>query len=206
MQQRSLGTQGLSVPALGLGCMGMSFAYGERDDAESARTIQRALDMGVTLIDTADMYGDGHNEELIGRAIADRRDQAVLATKVGFRLGTGGQQIDSSPNYVRDACEASLRRLGVEHIDLLYLHRRDGATPIEETVGAMADLVREGKVGQLGLSELGPETIRRAHAVHPSRRSAAATFAPPTRVSRARTSRATSTSSTGSPRSRPSAK
>ncbi|MEU1547212.1 aldo/keto reductase [Nocardia sp. NPDC005745] len=158
----------LEVSAQGLGCMGMSHAYGEADDAQSIATLHHALDLGVTLLDTADFYGAGHNEELIGRAIAQRRDEVVLATKFGFanRLGEPTHIRGDAP-YVRQACEASLRRLAVDHIDLYYLHRVDPKVPIEETVGAMADLVEAGKVRHLGLSEAGAQTIRRAHAVHP---------------------------------------
>jgi aryl-alcohol dehydrogenase-like predicted oxidoreductase len=158
----------LAVSAQGLGCMGMSHAYGTTDDAQSIATLRHALDLGVTLLDTADFYGAGHNEELIGRAVAGRRDEAVLATKFGFanRLGEP-TRIRGDAAYVRQACEASLRRLGVDHIDLYYLHRVDPQVPIEETVGAMAELVRAGKVRHLGLSEAGADTIRRAHAVHP---------------------------------------
>ncbi|UNO43477.1 aldo/keto reductase [Streptomyces sp. MST-110588] len=158
----------LEVSAQGLGCMGMSHGYGASDDGESIATIHRALDLGVTLLDTADFYGSGHNEELIGRAVAGRRDQVVLATKFGFanRLGEP-TRIRGDAAYVRQACEASLRRLGVDHIDLYYQHRVDPDVPIEETVGAMAELVTAGKVRHLGLSEAGARTIRRAHAVHP---------------------------------------
>jgi aryl-alcohol dehydrogenase-like predicted oxidoreductase len=169
MQTRNLGSQGLRVSALGLGAMGMSEFYGETNDEESIAVIHRALDLGVDFIDTADMYGIGHNEELVGRAIRDRRDSVVLATKFGNVRGPNGERlgIDGSPEYVAKACDASLRRLGVGHIDLYYQHRVDPDTPIEETVGAMARLVEEGKVRYLGLSEAGPDTIRRAHAVHP---------------------------------------
>ncbi|KUN17191.1 aldo/keto reductase [Streptomyces corchorusii] len=158
----------LAVSAQGLGCMGMSHGYGTSDDAQSIATLHHALDLGVTLLDTADFYGAGHNEELIGRAIAGRRDEVVLATKFGFanRLGEP-TLIRGDAAYVRQACDASLRRLGVDHIDLYYQHRVDPRVPIEETVGAMAELVRAGKVRYLGLSEAGAETIRRAHAVHP---------------------------------------
>ncbi|MEU9789157.1 aldo/keto reductase [Streptomyces sparsogenes] len=158
----------LAVSAQGLGCMGMSHGYGAADDAQSIGTLRRALDLGVTLLDTSDFYGAGHNEELIGRAIAGRRDEVVLATKFGFanRLGEP-TQIRGDAAYVRQACEASLRRLGVDHIDLYYQHRVDPRVPIEETVGAMAELVRAGKVRHLGLSEAGAQTIRRAQAVHP---------------------------------------
>jgi aryl-alcohol dehydrogenase-like predicted oxidoreductase len=167
MQQRRLGQ--LQVSALGLGCMGMSEFYGSGDEAESIATIHRAIELGVTFLDTADMYGVGRNEELVGRAIADRRDKVVLATKFGNVRGPNGERlgISGKPDYVRQACEASLRRLKIDVIDLYYQHRVDPETPIEDTVGAMADLVRQGKVRYLGLSEAGPQTIRRAHAVHP---------------------------------------
>ena len=167
MQTRALGQQGLVVSALGLGCMGMSQSYGEGDDAESTATIHRALELGVTLLDTADVYGPYTNEELVGRAIADRRDQVVLATKFGLAAARSGRGVRGDAAYVQTACEASLRRLGVDHIDLYYQHRVDLAVPIEETVGAMGDLVQQGKVRYLGLSEASAETIRRAHAVHP---------------------------------------
>ncbi|MDB5364529.1 MAG: yhdN 1 [Rhodospirillales bacterium] len=169
MQTRHLGRNGPVVSALGLGCMGMSEFYGQADQAESVRTIHRAIELGVTLFDTADMYGQGANETLVGRAIAGKRDQIVLATKFGFVRSEDptSRAIDGSPAYVRTACEASLRRLGVETIDLYYQHRVDPKTPIEETVGAMAELVRAGKVRHLGLSEAGPETLRRASSVHP---------------------------------------
>ncbi|MDT3442519.1 MULTISPECIES: aldo/keto reductase [unclassified Pseudofrankia] len=158
----------LAVSAQGLGCMGMSHGYGAVDDAQSIATLHHALDLGVTFLDTSDFYGAGHNEELIGRAIAGRRDEVVLATKFGFanRLGES-TRIRGDAAYVRQACEASLHRLGVDHIDLYYQHRVDPQVPIEETVGAMAELVRAGKVRHLGLSEAGARTIRRAHAVHP---------------------------------------
>ncbi|MFG2830139.1 aldo/keto reductase [Streptomyces sp. NPDC048434] len=158
----------LVVSAQGLGCMGMSHGYGESDDAQSVATINRALDLGVSLLDTSDFYGAGHNEELIGRAVAGRRDEVVLATKFGFanRLGEP-TAIRGDAAYVREACDASLRRLGVDHIDLYYQHRVDPDVPIEETVGAMAELVAAGKVRHLGLSEAGAATLRRAHAVHP---------------------------------------
>jgi aryl-alcohol dehydrogenase-like predicted oxidoreductase len=167
MRQRRLGD--LTVSALGLGCMGMSDFYAGRDEAEAVATIHRAIDLGVTFLDTADMYGVGRNEELVGRAVRDRRDQVVVATKFGNVRAPDGAflGINGRPDYVRQACEASLRRLGVETIDLYYQHRVDPNTPIEETVGAMAELVRAGKVRHLGLSEAGPQTIRRAHAVHP---------------------------------------
>ncbi|MEW1754522.1 aldo/keto reductase [Streptomyces angustmyceticus] len=158
----------LVVSAQGLGCMGMSHGYGQSDDAQSAATINRALDLGVSLLDTSDFYGAGHNEELIGRAIAGRRDEVVLATKFGFanRLGEP-TAIRGDAAWVREACDASLRRLGVDHIDLYYQHRVDPDVPIEETVGAMAELVTAGKVRHLGLSEASAATLRRAHAVHP---------------------------------------
>jgi aryl-alcohol dehydrogenase-like predicted oxidoreductase len=164
-----LGSQGLQVSRQGLGCMGMSEFYGDADDAQSIATIHRALELGVTLLDTSDMYGPFTNEQLVGLAIADRRDKVVLATKFGVVRDEDGSRrgVDGSPGYVRSACEASLRRLGVDHIDLYYQHRVDPKTPIEETVGAMGELVQEGKVRFLGLSEAAPETIRRAHAVHP---------------------------------------
>ncbi len=169
MQQRTLGTQGLTVSELGLGCMGMSEFYGPRDDAESIATIHRALELGITFLDTADMYGPFINEELVGKAIADRRDTVVLATKFGIQRGDSPEQraINGRPEYVRAACDASLKRLGVDYIDLYYQHRVDPSVPIEETVGAMAELVQAGKVRYLGLSEAGPETLRRAYAVHP---------------------------------------
>jgi aryl-alcohol dehydrogenase-like predicted oxidoreductase len=167
MQKRKLG--GLEVSAVGLGCMGMSVVYGPVDDTESIEVVHRALDLGVTLLDTADLYGDGHNEELVGRAIKDRRDEVVLATKFGI-LGSsrgGTVRVDNSPEYVRAAADASLRRLGIDVIDLYYLHRRNPETPIEDTVGAMAELVQAGKVRHLGMSEVSSETLRQAHAVHP---------------------------------------
>jgi aryl-alcohol dehydrogenase-like predicted oxidoreductase len=164
-----LGSQGLQVSRQGLGCMGMSEFYGEADEAESIATIQRALDLGVTLLDTSDIYGPFTNERLFGRAIAGRRDDVVLATKFGVVREEDGTRrgIDGSPEYVRKACEASLQRLGIDHIDLYYQHRVDPKTPIEETAGALAELVGEGKVRYIGLSEAAPATIRRAHAVHP---------------------------------------
>jgi aryl-alcohol dehydrogenase-like predicted oxidoreductase len=170
MQTRILGRSGLRVSALGLGCMGMSEFYGPGDDAESVATIHAALDAGVTLLDTADVYGPFTNEELVGRAIRGRRGQVVLATKFGIVRdpnNPAARGVNGRPEYVRAACAGSLKRLGVDVIDLYYQHRVDPATPIEETVGAMAELVRQGKVRYLGLSEAGPETLRRASAVHP---------------------------------------
>jgi aryl-alcohol dehydrogenase-like predicted oxidoreductase len=166
---RTLG-QGLEVSAQGLGCMGMSQIYGPADETESLATIDRALELGVTFLDTADVYGLGHNEELVGRAIAGRRDSVVLGTKFGSvrrRDDPGFRGVDGRPEYVRSACDASLERLGIDHIDLYYQHRADPSVPIEDTVGAMAELVAAGKVRHLGLSEAAADTIRRAHAVHP---------------------------------------
>jgi len=169
MDTLNLGANGPVVSRIGLGCMGMSDFYGAANDRQSIDVIHRALDLGVTLLDTADMYGVGRNEELVGRAIRDRRDTVVLATKFGNVRAPDGTflGVNGKPEYVKQACDASLKRLGVDVIDLYYQHRVDPQTPIEDTVGAMADLVREGKVRYLGLSEAAPETIRRAHAVHP---------------------------------------
>jgi aryl-alcohol dehydrogenase-like predicted oxidoreductase len=170
MQQRTLGTQGLTVSAEGLGCMGMSEFYGAGDDAESVATIHRALELGMTMLDTADMYGPYTNEELVGRAIADRRDEVILATKFGIVRDPNdatSRGVNGRPDYVHASCDGSLRRLGIDHIDLYYQHRVAADVPIEETVGAMGELVDAGKVRFLGLSEASAETIRRAHAVHP---------------------------------------
>ncbi|MHB8296438.1 MAG: aldo/keto reductase [Acidimicrobiales bacterium] len=169
MKARSLGREGLTVAPLGLGCMGMSYAYGPTDHDEAVSTIRRALDLGVDLLDTADLYASGANEELVGEAISGRREEVVLATKFGITAGPGSYStgVNGSPEYVRSAIEASLARLGADHVDLYYLHRPDPAVPIEETVGAMADLVGAGKVRYLGLSEPSAATIRRAAAVHP---------------------------------------
>jgi aryl-alcohol dehydrogenase-like predicted oxidoreductase len=173
---RQLGRSGLTVPAIGLGCMGMSEFYGAADDEQSTRTIHRAIDLGCTFLDTSDMYGSGHNEQLVGRAIAGRRDRVILATKFGIvrpnpgdpgYTGPHSRAYCGRPEYVKSACDASLKRLGVDHIDLYYQHRVDLNTPIEDTVGAMADLIQAGKVRYIGLSEAAVDTIRRAHAVHP---------------------------------------
>jgi aryl-alcohol dehydrogenase-like predicted oxidoreductase len=170
MDKRTLGPRGPEVSAIGLGCMGMSAFYGATDEDEALRTIARALELGCNFLDTSDMYGPHTNEMLLGKALAGRREEVFLATKFGIRIElepTPRRVIDGSPDYVRSACEASLQRLGMDHIDLYYQHRVDPGTPIEETVGAMAELVAQGKVRHLGLSEASAETIRRAHAVHP---------------------------------------
>jgi aryl-alcohol dehydrogenase-like predicted oxidoreductase len=169
MNQRKLGTTGPEVSAIGLGCMGMSEFYGEVDERESIKTIHKALDLGITLLDTADMYGIGENEVLVGKAIAGRRSEVILATKFGNVRNSKGEFLGVSgrPEYVKSACEASLKRLGVEMIDLYFQHRVDPVTPIEETIGAMAELVHEGKVRYIGMSEAAASTIRRAHAIHP---------------------------------------
>jgi aryl-alcohol dehydrogenase-like predicted oxidoreductase len=169
MRQRSLGSEGLTVPELGLGCMGMSEFYGTGDEDESVATIHRAIEVGVTFLDTADMYGPFTNERLVGKAIADRRDEIVLATKFGNERAEDGTRmgVNGRPEYVHEACAASLKRLGVDYVDLYYQHRVDPDTPVEETWGAMKELVEAGKVRFLGISEAAPETIRRAHEVHP---------------------------------------
>jgi aryl-alcohol dehydrogenase-like predicted oxidoreductase len=168
LERRTLGRQGLEVSAIGLGCMGMSQSYGTPDDAESLATIHRAMELGLDFFDTAEVYGPFTNEELLGRALEGRRDRAVIATKFGWEIGGSGRGgLDSRPGHIREAVEGSLRRLRTDRIDLLYQHRVDPAVPIEDVVGAMAELVRQGKARFLGLSEAGAETIRRAHAVHP---------------------------------------
>ena len=169
MRQRSLGSEGLTVSELGLGCMGMSEFYGTSDEDESVATIHRAIEVGVTFLDTADMYGPFTNERLVGKAIANRRDEIVLATKFGNERAEDGTRmgVNGRPEYVREACAASLKRLGVDYVDLYYQHRVDPDTPVEETWGAMKELVEAGKVRFLGISEAAPETIRRAHEVHP---------------------------------------
>ena len=171
MEQRRIGKNGPFVSAIGLGCMGISMGYGPRNDAESINTIHKAIDLGVTLIDTADMYGWGHNEELIGKTIKSERKKLTLATKMGFSRRINGEVLDyfldGSPKYIEEACNASLKRLDVETIDLYYLHRVDPKTPIEDSIGAMADLVKAGKIRYIGISEVKPSTIRRAMKVHP---------------------------------------
>jgi aryl-alcohol dehydrogenase-like predicted oxidoreductase len=168
MKQRTLGTQGLTVSELGLGCMGMTYAYGTGDETESIATIHRAIDLGINFFDTAEIYGPYTNEVLVGKAIAGKRDNLVIATKFGFAFGPGRERgLDGSPANVKKVAEESLKRLNIDTIDLYYQHRRDPNVPIEETVGAMKELVAAGKVRYLGLSEVGPETLRRANAVHP---------------------------------------
>jgi aryl-alcohol dehydrogenase-like predicted oxidoreductase len=169
MQKRMLGQDGLKVSALGLGCMGMSWAYGTANESEAIATIERALELGITFFDTAEIYGPYENEKLLGRALKGRRDEAVIATKFGFDIDLNGsiQGLNSRPEHVKQVADASLQRLGVDHIDLFYQHRVDPAVPIEDTVGAMAELVKAGKVRHLGLSEASARTIRRAHVVHP---------------------------------------
>src|SRR5467141_4251023 len=168
MEHRQLGHSSLSVPVLGLGCMSMSGTYGKHDDSQSIEVVHRALDLGVNFLDSSDMYGFGHNEELLGRAIRGRRGQVVVTTKFGqVRTPEGRATVNGRPDYVSQACDASLKRLGIDVIDLYYQHRVDPTVPIEETVGAMARLIEQGKVRYLGLSEAAPQTIRRAQATHP---------------------------------------
>lgn len=167
MEKRRLGKTGPMVTALGLGCMPMSMAYGVRDDKESLKTLHRALELGVNFLDTADMYGDGHNEELISKAMKGKREQIIIATKCGFVKSNDTYEIDASPSYIKKACEASLKRLGTDVIDLYYMHRGDPKTPMEDSIGAMADLVKAGKIRHIGVSELKAETIRRAAKIHP---------------------------------------
>jgi len=168
MEKRKLGSQGLVVSAMGLGCMGMSQGYGVADEAESVATLNRAVELGIDFFDTADVYGNNRNEDLVGRVLKPFRDRIVIATKFGNIFGPGGKRsVNGRPEYVRSACEGSLKRLGVDHVDLYYQHRVDPNVPIEDTVGAMADLVRHGKVRYLGMSEASAATIRRAHTVHP---------------------------------------
>lgn len=168
MEKRKLGKQGLEVSALGLGCMGMSFAYGKADEAESLRTLHRSLELGINFWDTAESYGPFLNEELLAKALKGKRDKVIVATKIAWKDGKASpDNLDGSPANVRKAVEGCLKRLATDHIDLLYLHRKDPKLPIEETVGAMAQWVKEGKVRYLGLSEVGPQTLRKAHAVHP---------------------------------------
>jgi aryl-alcohol dehydrogenase-like predicted oxidoreductase len=167
MEQRRLGTQGVTVSAMGLGCMGMSFAYGAADEREGIATIHRALDLGINFLDTAEVYGPYTNEQLVGRALAGRRDGVIVATKFGFKIHPERRGVDGTPANAKRVADESLARLGIGVIDLYYLHRRDRSVPIEETVGAMKELVDAGKVRYIGLSEVSPETLRRAHAVHP---------------------------------------
>jgi len=167
MEQRKLGTQGLSVSAMGLGCMGMTFAYGAANETEGIATIHRALDLGINFLDTAEVYGPYTNERLVGRALRGRREGVIVATKFGFRIGDGNRGVDGTPENVKRVANESLARLGIETIDLYYQHRRDPSVPIEETIGAMKELIDEGKVRFLGLSEVSSETLRRANALHP---------------------------------------
>jgi len=167
MEQRKLGTQGLTVSAMGLGCMGMTFAYGTADEGEAIATIHRAIELGINFFDTAEVYGPYTNEQLVGRALRNRRDGVVIATKFGFRFKDGIRGVDGTPENVKRVANESLARLGIQTIDLYYQHRRDPSVPIEETIGAMKELIDEGKVRYLGLSEVSPETLRRANAVHP---------------------------------------